>query len=316
MSANATVVIPCYTEHRWELLCRAIATAQAQRPEPARVIVVVDHNDRLLDRLRREWPDVEVMPNKFERGVSGARNTGAEAATTEFIAWLDDDASARQGWLAGLLEPFDDPRVVGTGGAVVPAWPKGAPDWFPEEFLWAVGAAFTGLPTTRVPVRNVWAASMAARADTFWAVNGFRRGFGKVGTRSCPEDTDLCMRMGAHGLWMYVPDSLIDHPVLLDRSTFRYFLRRCYLEGRGKVEMARLQSRDAGGGTGLGDERGYLTGTVPRGLLRELKGALRGRRGALRRAGAIVSGVAAAGVGAVVELLPRGRSAVLAPVAS
>jgi glucosyl-dolichyl phosphate glucuronosyltransferase len=180
----------------------------------------------------------------------------------------------------------------------------------PDELLWAVGASYTGMPTTTAPVRNVWSASMAVRREVFAAVGGFREGFGKIGSRNRPEDTDLCLRMSAgQGRWMYVPGAVVEHDVPAERSTFRFLLRRCYAEGRGKVQMARLLR----GSSSLGAERSYLTRTLPRAVLRGLSGAVSvrdagqpARTSHAARAGTVVAAAAAAAVGGAVESLGAG----------
>jgi cellulose synthase/poly-beta-1,6-N-acetylglucosamine synthase-like glycosyltransferase len=253
----------------------------------------------LCERVGETWPQFTTVPNKCGRGATGARNTGAEYADTPFIAFLDDDIRVREGWLSRLLEPFTDPTVVGTGGGVVARWQAGRPGWFPEEFDWVVGASYRGMPTARSAIRNVWAGNMAVRAEAFHAVGGFRSGFGKVGDRSSPEDTDLCIRMSAEvagAQWVYVPEALTEHHVPAGRASVSFFLRRNYLEGRGKVEMVRLLGRQKN----LQDERDYLRRTVPAGVLAGLRTAARCRDSSgLLKAGAIVAGVLAAGVGAV-----------------
>jgi glycosyltransferase involved in cell wall biosynthesis len=45
--AQVSIVIPCHSDRGWETLVGAVASALAQQPAPAGVIVVVDHNPRL-----------------------------------------------------------------------------------------------------------------------------------------------------------------------------------------------------------------------------------------------------------------------------
>ncbi|HEY2672272.1 MAG TPA: glycosyltransferase family 2 protein [Rugosimonospora sp.] len=296
---QVSVVIPCHTLQRVAHLARAVASALAQRPAPAEVVVSVDHNDELLDHARSTLAGVTVVANEFARGVSGNRNTGVAHTTTPVVALLDDDAYAHPGWLAGLAGPFEDPQVIGSGGAIVPVWESPRPTWFPDEFLWAVGGSYTGMPTVTAPVRNVWSASMAVRRTAFDAVGGFRVGFGKVGDRARPEDTDLCLRMSkaTGGRWMYVPQARIDHPVPTARTTVRFFLGRCFNEGRGKVELGRLND----GRESLDSERDYLRRTLPRAIGRGVAGALRGRGLAhAGQAAAVLAGMAAAAAGGTV----------------
>jgi len=304
---DTSVVIPCHTERRWDELCRAILSVLEQNPKPHSVVVAVDGNGTLYERLLR-WTDrIQVVLNATRPGASTTRNAGAALVRTPLIAFLDDDASARQNWLSNLIEPFHHPEVVGTGGFVSPRWRVPEPRWFPDEFAWVVGASFRGLPTTRSPVRNVWSENMAVRRSVFDSVGGFRGEFTKVGDVSRPDDTDLCVRMGktAPGArWIYVPDAIVDHDVGADRARFAYFLRRCYAEGRGKVELARGND----GRSDLADERQYLRSVLPCGFARYTRRGVATRdMDDVSRAGAILAGIAAAGCGAVIASV-RGAS--------
>jgi GT2 family glycosyltransferase len=224
---------------------------------------------------------------------------GAAEVGSSIIAFLDDDAAARPGWLAALTEPFAEADVVGTGGFVAPKWHSARPRWFPEEFDWAVGASFRGQPTTRSYVRNVWSENMAVRRSVFSRVGGFSHDFTKVGTYSRPDDTDLCLRMAKTfpgAKWAYVPNAVVDHSVPMARTTFPFFLRRCYLEGRGKVELARR-------GDGLDDltsEQSYFLNTLPVGIRQHTLCAFRDRDvSELLKMLSIPAGVVSAGIGAL-----------------
>jgi cellulose synthase/poly-beta-1,6-N-acetylglucosamine synthase-like glycosyltransferase len=303
---RVSVVIPCHSEKRWPLLVQAVASVQSQSPRPAEVVVVVDYNADLLARARRDLTGVTVLANRFARGVSGNRNTGAFHTTTPIVALLDDDARARPGWLHNLLKPFGDPTVVGTGSTAVANWELARPKWFPDELLWTVGGSFAEIPATAVPTRNVWAMAMAVRRTAFEAVGGFQVEFAKVGERSRPEDTDLCLRMSrdSGGQWIYVPDAVVDHLVPRERATMRYLMIRCYDEGRGKVCMGRRHR----GAVDLDLEWVYLRRTMPRAVGRGLVDTLRGRGlGGAARAGSVLSAFVAAALGGAVETMRLGR---------
>jgi glucosyl-dolichyl phosphate glucuronosyltransferase len=298
-TSDAAVVMATYDQKRWPLLAAAVESVLADPGQPRQLVICVDQDKELFNQIQATWPDITAVLNTRERGASVTRNTGAEFAETPFIAFLDDDIRVHEGWLAGLLEPFTDRDVVGTGGGVLPAWQAGRPGWFPAEFDWVVGASFRGMPTVQSTVRNVWAESMAVRTDVFRAVSGFRTDFGKVGLRNSPEDTDLCIRMAASSAgarWVYAPEALAEHHVPTARATFSYFLRRTYLEGKGKVEMAQLLGRQEK----LQNERDYVRKTLPSGITAGLWAAARhGQVDGILKAGAIAAGVLAAGVGAV-----------------
>jgi glucosyl-dolichyl phosphate glucuronosyltransferase len=298
---RVSVVIPSHSLQRWPLLVAAVASVRAQHPRPVEVVVVIDHNESLLERAGEELTGVTVLPNRFARGVGGARNTGAFHTSTPLVALLDDDARARPGWLTSMLEPFADPSVVGTGAVAVAEWQCSRPRWFPDELLWTIGESSVDLVLTEgEQIRNVWALAMAVRRSEFESVGGFRVEFAKVGRRSRPEDTDLCLRISraSGGRWVYVPKAVVDHVVPRERATMRYLMTRCYDEGRGKVHMGRHHP----GAASLGPEWRYLRRTLPRAVGRGLLQTLRGQglTGAAR-AVSVVGAVAAAALGGAVE---------------
>jgi len=288
---DVTVVIACYTERRWPSLLDAIASVRAQR-HPHRLVVVVDHNEQLYARLRLACPDdVTILRNTGRRGASGARNTAALAATTRYVAFLDDDTRAEPGWLERLVAGMDRPGVVGVGGHIEPAWQSRSPRWFPQEFGWVIGVSTPPAGAPRRRVRNVWSCNMIVDRDVFAGVGGFRAGFGKVGDTNEPEDTELCLRMAGtapHAHWLLVPEAVVGHQVPPERATWAYFVRRCWLEGTGKANLARLSS---GRADRLSAERTYVRQVLPRGMSRYLGEAVRGDLGGVARAGAVVAGL-------------------------
>ena len=235
---DISVVIACYTEERLESIKSALTSIRKQSLEPRNVVVACDNNEPLANRLREEFDWIQVVLNDGDSGASATRNRGLDAVGSPFTAFLDDDETADPDWLLELTRPFADNEVVGTGGKYEAVWSSPKPAWFPDEFAWAVGGAYLGMPTETAAVRNVWSGNMAVRTSEFRKVGGFRTSFGKRGFISQPEDTDLCIRMSATGgRWMYVPSAVIFHDVPPGRTSFRFFISRCFSEGAGKAVM-------------------------------------------------------------------------------
>jgi glucosyl-dolichyl phosphate glucuronosyltransferase len=311
-----TVVIACHRTENLPAVRTAVESVSAQTVPAAACVVAVDHNADLAAAVE-ELPGVTVVQNLSEhRGASATRNAGAAEVATEVVAFLDDDETATATWLENLLPPLADPRVVGTGGRYVPRWEDHRPAWFPDELAWTVGGHHSGQPDHEARVRNVWSGNMAVRTALFRAVGGFRSGFGKTGSTSRPEDTDLCIRVARtveDGHWVYVPTAEILHAVPADRSTFGFYVRRCYAEGRGKIELRDVLDDPRA----LDTERDYLRRTIPLGVAGHLADAGRaltaaGRRAeaarSLARAGAVVVGVGAAGIGGAAGVAARRRA--------
>jgi GT2 family glycosyltransferase len=299
---RVSVVTCAYTGQRWDALVDAVASAQAQDPPPHEVVVVVDHNDDLLKRAIDEFPRARVFGNEESRGLSGARNTGVRRATGEIVAFLDDDARARPGWLSALARAFEDPTVIGAGGVAAPVWESPAPSWIPAEFLWVIGCSYRGLPSTAAEIRNPIGANMAFRRAVLERVGGFADGIGRVGrTPLGCEETELSIRARAAtgGRIVQIPDAQVDHRVSPDRTRWRYFRRRCWAEGLSKA----IVSRSVGSDAALESERSYVTRTLPTGVGRGLADALRGDRSGVARSLAIVIGLMITVAGYLVGLL-------------
>ena len=89
-----SIVIPTHSEQRWESLVRTVNSAKAQEYVPAEIVVVVDHNQQLFRRARRDLAGVTVLENGYSAGASGNRNSGAFHTRSALIAFLDDDVKA------------------------------------------------------------------------------------------------------------------------------------------------------------------------------------------------------------------------------
>ena len=176
-----SVVICAYTEQRWEQTRTAIESVFNQHPRPVQVLLVVDHNADLAARARRHFSKVTVLENDGPPGLCGARNTGLRAATEPITTFLDDDAEARPGWLASLVEPYSCRDVVATGGSVRPWWQGSRPRWLPPAFDWVVGCSYLGLPDSVGPVRNPIGANMSLRTRLALEVGGFNASVGQRG---------------------------------------------------------------------------------------------------------------------------------------
>ncbi len=302
-SQVASIVICAHTLERWDELTRAVESVRTQTPAAHEIILVIDNNEALRERAAREIAGTMVLDNVRQPGLSGARMTGAEYASSAVIAFLDDDAAADPGWLEAMIEAYHDPAVLGAGGPVEPLWSAPRPSWFPQEFNWVIGCTYAGMDVRNGRVRNPIGANMSVRADVLRRAGGFsshlgrrKLGFSVSGkasisgkAESC-EETEFCIRaarLHPGGYFAYQQRARVHHSVPVQRATWKYFVQRCLIEGAAKAALTGL----AGTG-GLGAEAHYVCKVLPRAVARALISALRGEAGAAARAAAIVSGFA------------------------
>lgn len=294
---SISVVICTYTEKRWPLLERSVASIETQSLRPLETIVVVDNNPALYERAKAAFPSVQIVLHEGQRGAAGARNTAVRGARGDLLAFIDDDSHADPEWLARLAGWYEDPEVATVGGAILPTWHSTPPSWFPEEFLWVVGCTYRGLPLTASEVRNLIAANMSVRRDVFEALGGFNEDLGRIGGNALGcEETELCIRarqqLGAKVI--YDPAAMVWQYVPPERANWRYFFKRCFAEGLSKANVVRL----VGQRDGLASERGYAVRTLSAGMAEGVGDFLRLRDvGGLSRAAAIGSGFGVTALG-------------------
>jgi glycosyltransferase involved in cell wall biosynthesis len=291
---TVSLVICAYTEDRWLQLRKSVASAEAQTSPPIEIIVCIDHNEELLRKSEEyfgrgrqaEAIPLIVLANKYNGHLGSARNTAAEFASGDVLAFLDDDAAAAADWLERLVAPYGDERVGAVGGAPLPVFEVRRPRWFPYEFDWVFGCAYRGLPLTCAPFAHLIGANMSARRSALREIGGFHS--------DDHDDMDMCHRIAyAQHKVLYEPLAIVHHFVPATRTTWHYFWRRCYFVNQGKVEafanMAEASS--------LGAELTFVTRTLTTGVLTEIRHVVRGDLYGLARVGAMIAGIALAGFG-------------------
>lgn len=289
--ASITVVICAYNANRWDTLQAAVSVTQKQMSFSDELLVVIDHNEHLLEQCRNSFECI-VIANRHGPGLSGARNAALEVARGSIIVFLDDDAVPLDGWLDALRTPYIDQRVVGVGGMARPRWfASQPPAWFPEEFLWVVGCSHRGLPSQASAVRNLLGANMSFRKTAFDQVGGFADHLGRIGERplGC-EETEFSIRLtkaNPKAILLYEPKAQVEHHVAVHRASLTYFSKRCWAEGLSKAEV----SRRVGWSSALSAERQYTSRVLPRAVWQGLRESALGDIWGATRSLAIVWGL-------------------------
>jgi GT2 family glycosyltransferase len=118
-----TVVVLNYNGAQLLPACLDALAAQ-DLPEGQMAVRVVDNasSDGSVELLERDYPWVEVVRNQRNDGFAGGNNLAMRAATSEYLALINNDARPAPDWLRRLLEPFgDDPegRLAATTAKIV-----------------------------------------------------------------------------------------------------------------------------------------------------------------------------------------------------
>jgi glycosyltransferase involved in cell wall biosynthesis len=107
-----SVVVPTY--RRPEHLRRCLEGLRGQRVPPTEIVVVHradDHESAAAARM-----DGVTVVCVDDAGVLAAMGAGAEAASGDVVAYVDDDAVPRVDWIERLQAWFRDPAVGAVGG--------------------------------------------------------------------------------------------------------------------------------------------------------------------------------------------------------
>ncbi len=187
-----SLVIPAYNEEAFIGVCleNAIKNSNGQLKE----IIVVDNasTDRTAE-IASSYPGVRVI-HESRQGTSHARQTGAEEAKGEIIAYTDADTRMHAGWVETIRDTFAHyPHVVFLSGPYryyesirYPRWILNTMWWiFVPPVYWMVGFVGNG-------------GNCAVRRDALLKVGGNDRSIAFYG-----DDTDLARRLHQVGttLW-------------------------------------------------------------------------------------------------------------------
>ena len=306
---SVTTVICTASKEREALLRRCVDSVLAGTRVPEQVLLVVDQNPRLRAELAESLPAAVTLLETERPGLSEARTVGVRAATSDVVAFIDDDVEVEPNWLEALVRPFESTdQVLGVGGKIVPRW-DGDASWLPEELLWLVGCTYRGHRPDPGPVRNPIGANMAFRREQLLAIGGFAPEFGKRGNAfTVCEETELSLRIErAHGPGRihFAPDALVHHLLSAERLTARAIFLRCLAEGLSKGRLHRLH-----GGSALSSEQGYARRLLGDALPRLVVGAFRiADFGPLKGAGAILAALVLTGGAFIAGLAAGGPGA-------
>lgn len=303
---SAAVVVCAASAEREQLLRKCVRSLLSGVRVPDEILVVIDNNPALEASVAGWLPAAVRLLRSEARGISASRNAGLRAASSDVVAFVDDDAAVDPDWLPRIVEPFAAAEnVLGAGGAVVPDWESDA-RWLPDELLWVVGCTYAGHSEVSGPIRNPIGCNMAFRRRELCAIGGFSAEFGKRGAApSTCDETEVCLRLErAHGSGrlVFIPDARVRHHIPAARIGLEALVRRCVSEGSSKGRLRRLYGR-----TALGPERAYAMKLVAHRVPRLLSSGIVTRdRRPIQGAAAILLSLAVTGASYAGGLARRG----------
>lgn len=306
-----SVVLCTYDPALYDAFCEAANSVLAQTHTERELVIVVDGVPKLAERVRADYggrEDVLVHRNDANRGLLESRNTGAEIASGEVVAFLDDDAVADPDWLAELADTYEHRDALAAGGKMVPEWVTEKPRFLPAEFYFLVGVTHRGFPETPREVRNTFGSNISVRREVFLNLGGFDPAIGgrKGDSYLQGGETELGARLRreyGEGVW-YNPDARVAHKVFSYRTDPTWLAKRAFWQGYSKRAMAVLVPQS---GAEEGDFLRRLAFEFVPGRVRRLIATP--TRGRAERLGTLVALTACVGLGYVYGALRYARPA-------
>lgn len=218
---DISVVIPAYNSEK--TICKCLKAIKQQALLPLEVIVVDDGSKDRTVELAKEW--AVVIPNTHQKGVGGARNTGAYAAKGDIIAFTDSDCVPPKDWLRNIASVLSDATVGVVGGG----YSSGADSSFWQTFC-CEELSFRR-KTMGGEVKTIVSNNFACRKSVFLEDQGF------------PEQYPVCEDMllsykisqrskviwlNNNGVQHYFKDSLkeyIKHQYFFGAESTRFFIQ-------------------------------------------------------------------------------------------
>jgi len=246
-----SIIITSYTLDRLKDVMELIDSIQAQTYQNIETSFVAERSRELASTISRyiaekAYPNVQVLYNEGEWGISSARNLGVEKASGDIIAFIDDDALLFPDWAEETARAYArDSSVIGVTGPILPLWEEEREmSWFPREFYWIFSCTYWDAPKT-TEVRNGYGANLSFQREAFETAGLLKthlgvRGRGQSGWQEPgAEEADFSIRVRRKTgkRIVYNPHVRVRHKVYRYRITTRFIAKRAYWEGYAKAML-------------------------------------------------------------------------------
>ena len=254
---SVSVVVCSHDRLAYVRACIASLTRQSVGAS-AFEIVLVDSGSppsvaEEMKRLAEATPNTRLV-RVDASGVSEARNEGARAATGEYVAYIDDDATATADWIEQiqrvLAEHDCKPAVL--GGRVLPVWEAPLPDWWPASLRGVLSIIeYEGAGeyrTSAVPDKlEPYGVNMILQREAMLRIGGFAEALGRMGlVLQSDEEVQLAWRLQDAGFSaIYDSRVVVRHSIQSRRFNPEWLLSRLYWQGASTVRTRRLLGQDA-----------------------------------------------------------------------
>jgi glycosyltransferase involved in cell wall biosynthesis len=218
---TVSVVIPCYNSGSY--IIEAVESARKQQGNfILNEVIVIDDcsDDSATQNALKEINGsqrVKVVPSKFSKGPSGARNTGIDMVQSDWTAFLDADDILLPNSIAARIDALArNPQIKWCGGDFVKLYPDGShgePVYRSGEKYSPVFDSydFNGPLLIESPLKYffsimlTWLGAVLISTEILRKIDGFKEDL------LYTEDRDLFIRIALEHDFLFIPDVTFMH---------------------------------------------------------------------------------------------------------
>lgn len=244
---QVSIIIPTLNNAKY--LKNALISVQNQTfPKDGYEIIVVDNGStdntrQVTEQIITAYPTHQIRYiYEPEPGLLSGRHRGAKEAKGQVLVFVDDDIEADKGWLAAIMDAFQDSSVHLVGGPSMPDYESEPPAWI-ERFWtqheygrWCGSLSLLdfGEQIREIDPLFVFGLNFAIRKETLFEVGGFHPDCIPKHLQRFQGDgeTAVSIKTREKGLkTVYHPKALVLHKVPNERMTVEYFEKRAFYQG-------------------------------------------------------------------------------------
>ena len=245
IKSSVSIVIPHW--NNLDVLSECLESISNTNFENFETIVVDNAStDNSVASVRSNYPNVKLIENDKNYGYAGGCNIGAEAASGDFLIFLNNDTVQEKDWISNLIKTINsDDKIAAVQPKILNYYNRNVFDYAGGSgghmdiycFPFARGRIFSFQENDEGQYNNkekcFWSSGTCfmVRRELFQKSGGFDESF-----FAHMEEIDLCWRLYAMGFEVWVePDSVVYHKNALTLPMYSH--KKYYLNHRNSLLM-------------------------------------------------------------------------------
>ena len=245
IKSSVSIVIPHW--NNLDVLSECLESISNTNFENFETIVVDNAStDNSVASVRSNYPNVKLIENDKNYGYAGGCNIGAEAASGDFLIFLNNDTVQEKDWISNLIKTINsDDKIAAVQPKILNYYNRNVFDYAGGSgghmdiycFPFARGRIFSFQENDEGQYNNkekcFWSSGTCfmVRRELFQKAGGFDNSF-----FAHMEEIDLCWKLYAMGFEVWVePDSVVYHKNALTLPMYSH--KKYYLNHRNSLLM-------------------------------------------------------------------------------